>query len=243
MGHRRGRGAQNRPAAARWAPPGKGTGMKPIVRISSRRDFLRSVGWGALGTAVAGGLAGSTASGAPGAPAPANPQVKLALAATDGHITLPGRPGDALYIFGFIPVSPTASVSSLSATYKGKAQHVAPILDLRQGTDGYITPTNLGLGGRPHLVDSHTIHWHGFRTPTPLNDGVPEVSVAVSINRQVTHFYRPHNPRADMYHCHFQDGEHVPMGKGGLAFVPPTPDGSTSPGPLHPTPTPAHKTT
>src|SRR2546430_4542065 len=234
MGHRRGRGAQNRPAAARWAPPGKGTGMKPIVRISSRRDFLRSVGWGALGTAVAGGLAGSTASGAPGAPAPTNPQVKLARAATEGLITLPGRPGDACYSCGFIRVSPTASVSSLSATYKGKAQHVAPILDLRQETDVYITLTNLGLVGRPDLVDSHTIHWHGFRTPTPLNDGVPEVSVAVPINRQFTYFYRPHNPGTYMYHCHFEDVEHVQMGMTGIVFVRPTQDSvGTVLDPLH----------
>jgi hypothetical protein len=37
-----------------------------------------------------------------------------------------------------------------------------------------VTLTNLGLVQRPDLTDSHTIHWHGFDIPSPLNDGVPE---------------------------------------------------------------------
>ena len=37
----------------------------------------------------------------------------LALAATDGYITVPGREDDPLYIFGFIPVDPTATVAQL----------------------------------------------------------------------------------------------------------------------------------
>src|SRR5258706_10935427 len=153
----------------------------------SRRLLFRAAGWGTAGAAVAGGLVGSGASAA-------NPQVKLAMAATDGHISLPGRPGGLLYIFGFIPVPVTMSVADLTTNYKGRAQHVAPILDFKQNNDIFITLTNLGLVGRPDLVDSHTIHWHGFRTPSAVFDGVPEVSVAVPISRQFTYFYRPHNP-------------------------------------------------
>jgi FtsP/CotA-like multicopper oxidase with cupredoxin domain len=153
--------------------------------------------------------------------------VALALAATDGYITVPGRETNPLYIFGFIPVDPGASISSLQAKYKGHAQHTAPTLDFRQNDDMKITLTNLGLVQRPDLVDSHTIHWHGFDIPSPLNDGVPEVSVAVPIGKQVTYFYRPHREGTYMYHCHFEDVEHVQMGMTGIVFVRPTQDGSS----------------
>jgi FtsP/CotA-like multicopper oxidase with cupredoxin domain len=187
-------------------------------RRMGRRALLRAAGWGAAGAALAGGLAASSASAA-------NPAVRLALAGTDGHINLPGRPDGRLYIFGFTAVPLNATVAQLSAAYKGRAQHVAPVLDLRQNTDVYLTLTNLGLVGRPDLTDSHTIHWHGFRTPSALFDGVPEVSVAVPIQRQLTYFYRPHDAGTYMYHCHFEDVEHVQMGMTGIVFVRPQQDG------------------
>jgi FtsP/CotA-like multicopper oxidase with cupredoxin domain len=186
---------------------------------STRREFLRSSGLGAAAVATSGGVY-VAARGASAAP---NPQVKLALAATDGHIILPNRPNDQpLYIFGFRSVPTTMSVSDQISNYKFKAQTPAPLLDFRQDNDVYITLTNLGLAARPDLTDSHTIHWHGFRTPSVLFDGVPEVSVAVPIQRQFTYFYRPHNPGTYMYHCHFEDVEHVQMGMTGIVFVRPT---------------------
>jgi len=151
----------------------------------------------------------------------------MALAATDGHIILPGRPGGKpLYIFGFIhvpaPPDSGSDVSSLEPIYKGNAQHPAPILGFRQDSDITITLSNLGLVGRPDLTDSHTIHWHGFRAPVALMDGVPEVSIAVPIQRQFTYFYRPHDPGTYMYHCHFEDVEHVQMGMTSIVFVRPS---------------------
>src|SRR5215469_10918136 len=86
--------------------------------------------------------------------------------------------------------------------------------------------TNLGLVQRPDLTDSHTIHWHGFDVPSPLNDGVPEVSVAVPIGKQLTYFYRPHREGTYMWHCHFEDVEHVQMGMTGVVFVRPKQDGT-----------------
>jgi FtsP/CotA-like multicopper oxidase with cupredoxin domain len=115
----------------------------------------------------------------------------------------------------------------LSAQYKGHAQHTAPMLDFKQEDDIKITLTNLGLVQRPDLTDSHTIHWHGFDVPSPLNDGVPEVSVAVPIGKQLTYFYRPHREGTYMYHCHFEDVEHVQMGMTGVLFVRPLQDGTT----------------
>jgi FtsP/CotA-like multicopper oxidase with cupredoxin domain len=190
-----------------------------------RRGFLKSVGVGAtvaIGAGAVGGAFGrlllEPAAGA---------TTTLALAATDGYATVPGREDDPLYIFGFIPVDANASVSSLISTYKGHAQTSAPHLDFRQNDDIKITLTNLGLVQRPDLTDSHTIHWHGFDVPSPLNDGVPEVSVAVPIGKQLTYFYRPHREGTYMYHCHFEDVEHVHMGMQGIVFVRPTQDGSS----------------
>lgn len=189
----------------------------------ARRDFLKATGLGALGTVVAGGVVGAFGRGfvAPAAAA----TTRLGLAATDGYVTMPGR--DPVYIFGFIPVDPDASISSLSSTYKGHAQHTAPTLDFLQNDDIKITLTNLGLVQRPDLTDSHTIHWHGFDVPSPLNDGVPEVSVAVPIGKQLTYFYRPHREGTYMYHCHFEDVEHVQMGMTGIVFVRPSQDGTS----------------
>jgi FtsP/CotA-like multicopper oxidase with cupredoxin domain len=187
-------------------------------RGSTRRDFLRATGVGAGGVVVGGALFAA----ARGEALPSTPAT-LGLVATDGHMILPNRPDDApLYIFGFTPVPVGASVSSLSADFKGKARTPAPILDFRQDTDIRLTLTNVGLQVRPDLADSHTVHWHGFRTPPALTDGVPEVSVAVPINRQFTYFYRPHDPGTYMYHCHFEDVEHVQMGMTGIVFVRPT---------------------
>jgi FtsP/CotA-like multicopper oxidase with cupredoxin domain len=185
-----------------------------------RRDLFKLGGLAAAGGVLFGQ---GTAS--------ALPSSTIALAATDGHITLPGR--GPLYIFGFVPVPDTMPVGDLSSTYKGKAQHVAPVIDVKQDNDLYLKLTNLGLVGRPDLIDSHTVHWHGFRTPSTLFDGVPEVSVSVPIDRQFTYFFRPHNAGTYMYHCHFEDVEHVQMGMTGIVFVRPALDGSTTPDPLH----------
>ena len=206
----------------------------------TRRQFLKTAGVGAASVMAAGsGFAAAAHSGTATrrrlrmlADAP-NPVFSgdnvMALAATDGHIILPNRPGDKpLYIFGFIHVPVSTSVADLEATFKNKAQHPAPILGFDQDTDINITLTNLGLTVRPDLVDSHTIHWHGFRAPVALMDGVPEVSIAVPIQRQFTYFYRPHDPGTYMYHCHFEDVEHVQMGMTSIVYVRPSQNGNTA---------------
>jgi FtsP/CotA-like multicopper oxidase with cupredoxin domain len=189
----------------------------------SRRGFIKAAGLGAVGTLTA--ATAVTAWGRSAAPASAATNL-LALAATDGYITMPNRAAP-VYIFGFVPVSPSATIASLVSTYKGHAQHTAPTLDFKQNDDIKITLTNLGLVQRPDLTDSHTIHWHGFDVPSPLNDGVPEVSVAVPIGKQLTYFYRPHREGTYMYHCHFEDVEHVQMGMTGIVFVRPLQDGTS----------------
>ena len=202
--------------------------MHVLERTTSRRTFLKAAGLGAVAGLTAGGVVGALGRGLalPGARAATT---RLALIATDGYVDVPGRPGDPLYVFGFRNVTDDTdqSVSHLISTYKGHSQISAPTLDFLQNDDIQITLTNLGLVQRPDLVDSHTIHWHGFDVPSPLNDGVPEVSVAVPIGKQLTYFYRPHREGTYMWHCHFEDVEHVHMGMTGVLFVRPRQDGTS----------------
>jgi len=202
--------------------------MQEDTRGTSRREFLKAAGLGAAGAVTAGGLVTGFGSRllVPNARATTT---TLSLVASDGYANVRGRPGDPLYIFGFVNVTddPDQSVSHLISHYKGHTQTSAPTLDFLQNDDIKITLTNLGLVQRPDLTDSHTIHWHGFDIPTPLNDGVPEVSIAVPIGKQVTYFYRPHREGTYMWHCHFEDVEHVQMGMTGIVFVRPVQDGQS----------------
>lgn len=199
----------------------------------SRRDFLKAMGLGAAGTIAAGWMgSGLTSKLLKPLPAAQAATLQVALIATDGYITMPNRntgdPAlDPVYIFGFDAVDPNATMSYLIQNYKGHAQHTAPILGFKQNDDIEITLSNMGLVQRPDLTDSHTIHWHGFDLPSPLNDGVPEVSVAVPIGKKLTYFYRPHREGTYMYHCHFEDVEHVHMGMTSVVFVTPLQDGTS----------------
>ena len=140
----------------------------------------------------------------------------LSLAATDGYITVPGRDGRPALHLRVHPGQTRASPSSqLISDVQGPRPAHGADPHFKQNDDIKITLTNLGLVQRPDLTDSHTIHWHGFDIPSPLNDGVPEVSVAVPIGKQLTYFYRPHREGTYMYHCHFEDVEHVQMGMTG----------------------------
>ena len=175
------------------------------------------------------------------------PEQVLHLAATDGWVSMPsGAPPiggfwpDPLapapynvYCFGFRNVtslSPDTLTSAVMAI-KNQAQISAPILSFAQWNEKTasgesnavrITLSNLGLAQRPDLVDGHTIHWHGFQNAIPLFDGVPELSLSVPIGRSFTYYYRPRDPGTYMYHCHFEDVEHVQMGMTGVVFVRPT---------------------
>jgi FtsP/CotA-like multicopper oxidase with cupredoxin domain len=201
--------------------------MNDDTNYTTRRQFLAAAGFGALAaSAVGGGLAatarGGSAARAAAGLAAAGAATRLGLVGTDGHIILPNRPNNQpVYIFGFIRVPPDQTVANLAAQYRGKARTPAPLLDFTAEQDVNIQLTNVGLPGRPDLIDSHTVHWHGFRTPLTVFDGVPEVSIAVPQSRQFTYFYRPHAAGTYMYHCHFEDVEHVQMGMTGIVFVRP----------------------
>jgi FtsP/CotA-like multicopper oxidase with cupredoxin domain len=216
-----------------------------------RRSVLRGGAALALGAATGGYLlsrSGSANAGVPAGRAPAlvpptGATQQLHLAATDGWVSMPGNApavkpfwpdplapdGYNTYVFGFRDVSSLALVDLTPEIFlqKNHAQISAPLLSFDQydpSADNAvrITLSNLGLAQRPDLVDGHTIHWHGFTNAIPLFDGVPELSIAVPIGRSFTYYYRPHDPGTYMYHCHFEDVEHVQMGMTGMVFVRPS---------------------
>ncbi len=201
-------------------------------------------GWLATREAAVAGV--SRPAAVPVYRAPFQQEQTLHLAATDGWVSMPKPPGAAIgafwpdsmapphynvYAFGFRDVtslSPTELTPRVLAE-KEHAQISAPILGFDQyvkqadGSDNAvrITLSNLGLAVRPDLVDGHTVHWHGFTNAIPLFDGVPELSISVPIGRSFTYYYRPHDPGTFMYHCHFEDVEHVQMGMTGVVYVRP----------------------
>jgi FtsP/CotA-like multicopper oxidase with cupredoxin domain len=214
--------------------------------LYSRRGLFKAgaaLGSGLL-IARALGSQRADASGTIRAAVPTGPRTQvLHLAGTDGWASMPASSpkgsfwpdslapqGSNVYIFGFRNVSSYPDDQVI--TQRGKAQISAPVLGFDQfdpslGTSEAdnnavrITLSNLGLSVRPDLTDGHTIHWHGFTNAIPLFDGVPELSISVPIGRSFTYYYRPYDPGTYMYHCHFEDVEHVQMGMTGVVYVRP----------------------
>jgi FtsP/CotA-like multicopper oxidase with cupredoxin domain len=225
------------------------TDSKALPSLSglSRRSFL-AAGAGLTGSVLVGGrmiggAPSARAAALPAAtPAIAHPVKTKHLVGTDGWVSMPGNAPDDLpffpdslapdpfntYVFGFRDV--TGLSSTQVAAQRGKAQISAPMLAFDEEDDIYMTLTNLGLLVRPDLYDGHTLHWHGFVNAIPLFDGVPELSLSVPVGRDLTYFYRPHDAGTYMYHCHFEDVEHVQMGMTGMVFVRPKQNKT----PLHP---------
>jgi len=207
---------------------------EPTARKVTRSDLLKVGGLGIVALAGGGSLAAVARGGSSGAQSHINPlnNVIRRLASTDGFISLPGRPEPMdLYVFGFVEHAAGTTTQIVQAT-KGNARVPSPILavdeyqDTTPSAPGYkkafvISLTNVGFVGRPDLDDSHTIHWHGFRDAIPAFDGTPELSFAAGVNRTLPYAYVPRHPGTYIYHCHFEDSEHVQMGMTGVVFIRP----------------------
>ena len=179
-----------------------------------------------------------------GSPLPNTHTIRLV--ATDGFMSYPGRrtpqgnttgdfgdPGDGVYSFGFRGADAadlggadpfTAPIGDLVPLYKGRVHNPAPILAVESDADVFITMSNLGFEGRPDLDDAHTIHWHGFRQQVAIFDGVPEASISVPPLRDFPYYFPTRGVGFEgtyIYHCHFEDTEHVQMGMDGVIFIRP----------------------
>jgi len=123
------------------------------------------------------------------------------------------------YVFGLRDV--TGLTPMQVEAQKGHVQISMPIIGINQETEYRIKLGNVGLLMRPDLVDSHSVHFHGFRNQTAYFDGEPMGSVSVPIGSSMMYYYKPHDPGTYMYHCHFEDTEHVHMGMTGVMYVRP----------------------
>ena len=145
-----------------------------------------------------------------------------------------GIDGLNVYSFGFRDVTSFQGDYSKIIQLKNKVQHTAPPMhrgrtnagaggwqDFKVGDRITMELWNLGLAMRPDLGDGHTIHWHGFPNQVPYYDGVPETSISVPVGRSFKYEFIPNEPGTYMYHCHFEDVEHVQMGMTGVLFVRP----------------------
>ena len=177
-------------------------------------------------------------------PSPVTRVRHFALAGTDGWVTFPSADNVGSLSRGaksIAPYFPDPLADSNKTTYafcfrnvtgldrtqvqaqKGHTQICAPLFYSTVGEEIWVTLSNLGLQLRPDLIDGHTLHWHGFRNAIPFYDGVPESSISVAIDHDFTYVYRPQDAGTYMYHCHFEDVEHVTMGMHGIVFVKPNP--------------------
>jgi FtsP/CotA-like multicopper oxidase with cupredoxin domain len=206
-----------------------------LTQQLSRRQLLK-LGAGLVGVTAAGAVLPKAllkpSNVVEASPAAQITEPNLHFAASDGWIYLPGAnppyhpdnmapEGLTTYIFGFRDVTSLGTNRDLIFAQKMKAQLMAPTWWLTEGEDFTLKLTNLGLQIRPDLIDAHTLHFHGFRDAIPIFDGEPHSSVGVPISRDLTYFYRPHYPGTYMFHCHFEETEHVHMGMVGTVFVRP----------------------
>jgi FtsP/CotA-like multicopper oxidase with cupredoxin domain len=213
----------------------------------TRRDFLKLGGGLTAAAAISRMMPNSIAKSGEIALAAGTAQTvapDIHFAATDGWINLPGTvpiPGTTnqfynpdswapegltTYMFGFRNV--TGMTAEQMANQKMKCQASAPMFWVDELTEYRLRLSNLGLAMRPDLIDSHTVHWHGFRNAWPVFDGEPHSSLAVPIGGSLDLFYKPRDPGTYMYHCHFEETEHVHMGMTGSVFVRPAQNGNTS---------------
>jgi len=208
----------------------------------SRRSLLAgatAVGATALGSQLVT-PAVATPGVVPSVLGPAGTKKTVHLVGTDGWVRMPpGAPDDLpffpdplaprgfnTYVFGFRDA--TGLDASGVAALRGHAQISAPMMWFDELDEVTITLTNLGLVQRPDLFDGHTLHWHGFVNAIPLFDGVPELSLSVPIGRDFDYFYKVRDAGTYMYHCHFEDVEHVQMGMTGMVFVRPVQNKGTA---------------
>jgi blue copper oxidase len=185
----------------------------------SRRDFLRLLGWGTLGTVASGGvgsfLAGCSSdtrvSEGPayqtGTISKQNVDLELRLRVEPGEVQiLSGQPTAVWHYQGEVIAGDTNALQSLPGSYLG------PIIRVRKGQRVRVHLEN-------HVDEPTIIHWHGLLVP-PEMDGHPhdviqpgeEYLYEFDIrNRAGTYWFHPHP--------HTLTGPQVYRGLAGLFLV------------------------
>jgi FtsP/CotA-like multicopper oxidase with cupredoxin domain len=144
-------------------------------------------------------------------------------AASDGFATM--ADGRVIYTFGFSDVTNQLPLDQILITAELDGRLSAPVIQIKEGQELYLTLTTLPMAMRPDLFDPHTIHWHGFPNAATVFDGEPMASIAINPNASLTYYYQVPGPGTYMYHCHVEATEHMQMGMLGNLYVTPTQDG------------------
>lgn len=156
-------------------------------------------------------------------PLPLDPNVVcIRVGVSDGYAQMPD--GTQHYLFGFMNL--TGVPEDELVDHRFEATLPAPLIDVKEGQQLFLTLTNLSLLVRPDLADPHTLHFHGYPHAMAIFDGVPEMSVGIPGSSSFTYFYALNDAGTYPYHCHVEPTEHLEMGMVGTIIVRPAQDGA-----------------
>jgi FtsP/CotA-like multicopper oxidase with cupredoxin domain len=100
----------------------------------------------------------------------------------------------------------------------------APLSQLDEDDEFFLTLTNVGMIMRPDLFEQHTVHFHGYPNASSFYDGVPDASVAINIGGSFTYYYLAPDAGTYFWHCHITPPEHLQMGMVGQIHIRPRQD-------------------
>ena len=141
----------------------------------------------------------------------------------DGFVNM--ADGTSVYVFGFSDVTGLAA-GDVMTTGELAANAPAPMIQVKEGQELYLTLTTLPMKMRPDLFDPHTVHWHGFPNAAAIFDGEPMAAISVNPGASLTYYYKVPGPGTFAYHCHVEATEHMQMGMLGNLYVKPAQDGT-----------------
>jgi FtsP/CotA-like multicopper oxidase with cupredoxin domain len=172
--------------------------------------------------------------GTPAANPDFSPTVKcMHVGGGDGFIRTADDDLRELYIFSFQDLTGigddngngTVGDEVMSAGLLG-AEFTAPVIEVNEGDELYLTLTNVTMALRPDLEDPHSIHYHGFPNAASIFDGLPDTAISVNMGTSFTYYYNNVAPGTYIWHCHVEATEHMQMGMLGQLFVHPAQNGN-----------------
>jgi len=149
-------------------------------------------------------------------------QICMHVSGGDGFVKM--ADGTDMYIFSFSLVPPGTPEDQVISDYTLKAMAPAPLIELEEGQELWLTLSNVGMIMRPDLFDPHSVHYHGFPNAAPIFDGLPEPSPTPVMGQSLTYYYKAAVPGTFFYHCHVEAAEHMQMGMIGNAWIKPVQD-------------------